>query len=169
MTGRKPDVVIHDDVIGRTPDYSVLVGGSRTWGECKCPKPVHHQHADDCPDYREGARRMIWAFVAHNIGVQLPPTKPIIELIEGDAAGADRMAADLWLKYGFGPVTAYPANWDALGKRAGSVRNGIMVSRMPKLALFFHLDNSRGTADAIRQAKEAGLDLAVYDWNGRIE
>lgn len=166
MTGRKPDVVIHDDVIGRTPDYSVLVGGSRGWGRCE--HSVAHSTAV-CSDYQAGARRMIWAFAEHGIGTKLPPTKPIIELIEGDAAGADRMAADLWLKYGFGPVTAYPANWDALGKRAGSVRNGIMVSRMPRLALFFHLDNSRGTADAIRQAKEAGLDLAVYDWNGRIE
>lgn len=137
-----------------------MVTGSRTFGVC--PHDPKHQVADamwapECTVISEHREIMIRAFLLHGIRTDGDP----IELIHGDAVGADAMAATLWRHYGLGPITAFPANWE-LGKGGGAARNGVLVAHMPDLVLAFHLDNSRGTADAIRQAKKAGLTVEVY-------
>lgn len=142
------------------PIRKVMVTGSRTWGKCAAGDPtVHAGGKFDCPEYRAAWRQMVAAFQEHGIITDQPV---LVSLFEGDAEGADRMAAHVWEIYGLGPIVAYPANWEALGKRAGHVRNSILVANMPDLVLAFHLDNSRGTADAIAQAKAAGLRVEIY-------
>lgn len=137
----------------------VMVTGSRTWGAC--PHEPKHEDADglvfrsDCPVTREHRRIMLAALREHCL------VNGRVELIHGDAVGADRMAASIWGYYGLGPVTAFPANWD-LGKGGGAARNGVLVAHMPDLVLAFHLDNSLGTADAIAQARKAGLKVEIY-------
>jgi hypothetical protein len=131
-----------------------MVTGSRTFGVCEHPPGSHVSGL--CPVRELHKQIMIMAFVEHVKPMEFP-----VELIHGDAEGADRLAAALWSRFGLGPITAFPANWD-LGKGGGAARNGVLVAHMPDLVLAFHLDNSRGTADAIRQAKAAGLTVEVY-------
>lgn len=138
----------------------VMVTGSRTFGVC--PHQPQHQPTPsmwtpECEVISAHREIMIRAFVRHGIKTDGEP----IELIHGDAVGADKMAAAIWHHYGLGPITAFPANWE-LGKGGGHARNGVLVAHMPDLVLAFHLDNSPGTADAIRQAKAAGLQVEVY-------
>lgn len=95
-------------------------------------------------------------------------TGEVLELYHGDAYGADRLAASYWEHYQFGPVHAIPANWAELGNRAGHVRNGLLVARMPEFLLAFPWQGSggqwlsQGTRDAIRQAMAAGIPVHPY-------
>jgi len=134
----------------------VMVTGSRVWA--KCPHDPIHPDAFPCPAVMKHRRIMLAAFMEHVVPLA---REDHVELIHGDADGADRLAARYWSLYRFGPITAFPYVKE-LGKAGGHARNGVMVAHMPDLVLAFHLDNSRGTADAIRQAKAAGLTVHVY-------
>jgi len=134
----------------------VMVTGSRTWA--KCPHDPVHPAQLPCSVVIEHRRVMLEAFAEHVVPLA---REYHLELIHGDAEGADKLAANYWSFYRYGPITAFPANWD-LGKGGGNARNGVLVAHMPDLVLAFHLDNSRGTADAIRQAKAAGLTVHIY-------
>lgn len=113
----------------------IMVSGSRTWTD---------------------ETMMLDAFVTH-----VPwNLRGSVTLFHGDAAGADRMADRLWRTYRIGPVVPIPANW-ALGRRAGPIRNGLLVAQMPDKALFFNL-GTPGTTDALRQAREAGIVTFEY-------
>lgn len=86
-------------------------------------------------------------------------------LIHGGAPGVDSLAGawaqDQGLEVLAFPVTA--ADWKRLGKRAGPLRNGRMIREGQAEALVAVWDGrSRGTADMIRQAEEAGLALAIF-------
>lgn len=132
----------------------VMVTGSRTWGVCPhVPKALN---PGPCPLVERHKQIMIAAFIEHVKPLEFP-----VELIHGNAMGADQLAAALWSRFGLGPITAFPYPKE-LGKAGGPVRNGVLVAHMPDMVLAFHLDNSRGTADAIRQAKAAGLIVHVY-------
>jgi hypothetical protein len=139
----------------------VMVTGSRTWGVCPHDPPHVGEEgtvrSSTCPVVHRHRAIMLDAFWEHRIDRDAPAV-----LLHGDAEGADRMAAQVWSHYGLGSIVGYPANWAELGKRAGSVRNGILVAHMPDLVLAFHLDNSPGTADALAQARKAGLTVDVY-------
>lgn len=137
-----------------------MVTGSRTWAKCS-HDPAHAPHLP-CPEVMEHRRIMLEAFMDYVVPLAC---EGHVELIHGDAEGADRLAAHYWSFYRYGPITAFPANWD-LGKGGGTARNGVLVAHMPDLVLAFHLDNSRGTADAIRQAKAAGLTVITYTPKG---
>lgn len=91
----------------------------------------------------------------------LPPGTVIIH---GACRGADLICAAVAEALGF-TVRAYPADWAALGKRAGIARNQDMldveyvVDDPIDLCIAFHDDiaSSRGTADMVRRAKLAGI------------
>lgn len=53
----------------------------------------------------------------------------------------------------------FPANWKALGKRAGPFRNQRMVDAGANICLAFPLPSSRGTWDCVRRAEEAGIPV----------
>lgn len=146
----------------------IMITGSRSWGACTEGIARHQTFLGrrHCPAWRDAFQSMSLALI-ENLG-PLETIAPV-ELIHGDCQGADRMAASLWSLHDLGPVTAYPANWKALGRRAGHVRNGLMVGLMPSLVLAFHLDNSPGTADAIQQAYDAGLEVVIYRKDGRLD
>lgn len=134
----------------------VMVTGSLTFGVCQ-HDPEHPSHLP-CESVQQHRKIMLLAFQEHVVPLA---RNGFVELIHGDAQGADRMAADYWSFYRYGPITAFPYIKE-LGKGGGHARNGVLVAHMPDLVLAFHLDNSRGTADAIRQAKAAGLTVHVY-------
>jgi hypothetical protein len=76
-------------------------------------------------------------------------------LIHGGAKGADA-EADRWAKSRRIPVKAYPADWKALGKKAGPIRNQTMLEEgKPDWVVGF--PGGAGTEDMLRRAKKAGV------------
>lgn len=81
-------------------------------------------------------------------------------LVHGAAKGADTIAASLADHMGW-DVEAFPAEWDRFGRRAGPVRNQLMVDHGADICLVFPLPDSRGTWDCVRRAKAAGIPLVI--------
>src|SRR3990167_8220903 len=77
-------------------------------------------------------------------------------LIEGGAAGADRLAREWAESLGI-LVETVPAEWDKWGKAAGAIRNRVMLQKAPDLVIAFA--GCRGTADMMRQARAAGVPV----------
>lgn len=78
----------------------VLVTGSRDWKD----------------------REVVWIQLS---SVPWPPKQ--ISLVYGGAKGADGLAAEYAIKYGWWRLLPYKPDWVGLGKRAGMVRNIEMV------------------------------------------
>jgi hypothetical protein len=92
----------------------------------------------------------------------LDAIKPLL-IIEGEARGADKMAAVYAEHHGI-PVERYPANWDLHGKAAGPIRNTQMLREgKPDLVVAFLAPNSRGTRNMISQAEKAGVPVKVIN------
>jgi len=82
-------------------------------------------------------------------------------LVEGEARGADRIAASEARRIGF-TVLPFPAKWGLYGKAAGPIRNQQMIDEgHPELVVYFHNDlpNSRGTKDMVRRAGILGIEV----------
>jgi YspA, cpYpsA-related SLOG family len=118
----------------------LLVCGSRTW-----------------TDYRLLRRE-----IEYVVGVEFQAESFV--LIEGDARGADRLAGELARARGW-DLEVYPAHWQQDGRAAGMRRNARMLRQgRPDLVLAFvdkPLDHSRGTADMVRRARAAGVEVRV--------
>lgn len=90
-------------------------------------------------------------------------------IIHGACRGADNIAGFVAEILGF-EIRAYPARWDALGRRAGIVRNQEMLDKEHTegepidLCLAFHSDPAlgTGTADMVRRAELAGIKAQVF-------
>jgi GDP-D-mannose dehydratase len=86
-------------------------------------------------------------------------------VIEGEAKGADSIARTCAEKFDI-EVEKYPANWDKYGRAAGPVRNKqMLVEGQPDLVLAFskNLSTSKGTKNMVDQAREAGVEVRVYN------
>jgi hypothetical protein len=85
-----------------------------------------------------------------------PATAPStdITLIQGACpTGADAIAHEIALDMGWTAISE-PADWNMHGKAAGPIRNQKMIDDYrPNIALFFNLNNSRGTNDCLRRLK----------------
>ena len=81
----------------------------------------------------------------------------ITELIHGAARGADSLA-EQYAKARSIPVQRFPADWSAYGKRAGYIRNSLML-REGKPDLVVAFQGGRGTAHMVRLARDAGLEV----------
>lgn len=78
-------------------------------------------------------------------------------IIQGGADGADRLAR-IWCQNRFCRMLNYPADWRTHGKAAGPIRNQQMIDHgKPDLVLAF--PGGRGTADMVRRAKAAGIEV----------
>lgn len=78
-------------------------------------------------------------------------------LIVGSGRGAD-LLAQMWAQQRGIPYVVMPALWDAYGKYAGPRRNALMLSELkPQLVLAF--PGGRGTADMVRKAREANVEV----------
>lgn len=87
-----------------------------------------------------------------------------ITIVEGCARGADSMAERLaTMVYGI-DLEHHPANWDALGKPAGPIRNTEMLASGIDLCLAFHKDlkRSKGTLDMVEKCLRAGIEVRLY-------
>lgn len=85
--------------------------------------------------------------------------QPIVEIIEGGAAGADTVACNyaLWRRAHGDSITLTTVNaqWRKHGKGAGPIRNREMIKLAPDLVLV--CPGGRGTADMVEVAKAAGV------------
>ena len=81
-------------------------------------------------------------------------------LIHGDANGADRLAGEWGAARGV-TVEAHPADWKTHGRAAGPIRNQKMLEEKPGLVVAF--PGGRGTADMVRKAKQAGLEVVMVE------
>jgi hypothetical protein len=82
---------------------------------------------------------------------------PFTYLIHGAAKGADALACGWALKKGL-TINSFAANWKLHGKAAGPIRNQQMVDiGKPDLVITF--PGGDGTADMVRKAKAAGVEV----------
>ncbi len=93
--------------------------------------------------------------------------KPTV-VIHGAARGADRIAGELAEQLGI-PVLKFPAEWTKYGRAAGPIRNRQMLKEgKPDQVLAFHdnIAESKGTADMITAAREAGVFARLVSHTG---
>lgn len=91
-----------------------------------------------------------------------------VNVLEGGARGADRLAAEAVYQLRHAGFRVghhrYPAEWDKHGRKAGSIRNQLMLTDgKPDLVLAFHddLEHSKGTAHMVKIARKAGVEVRV--------
>lgn len=78
-------------------------------------------------------------------------------LIHGDATGADELAGE-WAEAEGIPVRRFPADWKALGKKAGPFRNAqMLVEGQPDGVVAF--PGGSGTANMVNLARRAGVKV----------
>lgn len=96
---------------------------------------------------------LLWAY---------PPDR----LLVGCSAGVDA-AARKWAVGRKLPFTVFYAEWKRYKKRAGSIRNQIMVNEAPAdaLGLGFPDDYSTGTWDCLRRLRARGISIELPLWN----
>lgn len=82
-------------------------------------------------------------------------------VISGGARGVDSVAEGEAGKRDLA-VEIYPADWAKYGKRAGYIRNMIMVDKADVVVAFWD-GESIGTVISVTLAKEAGKLLCVFD------
>lgn len=83
-----------------------------------------------------------------------------VVIIQGGAKGADFLAKVYAYCWGWGGLTCkeFPANWREFGPAAGHIRNQQMLDEgKPDLVVAFK--GGRGTADMMRRAKKAGVEV----------
>lgn len=92
---------------------------------------------------------------------------PIDIVIEGEANGADTLAAE-WARSREIPIEAYPANWNSHGRAAGPIRNRqMLVEGRPDLAVCFvdkPLQYSKGSKNMHNHLIAADIQCFVYQW-----
>ena len=77
----------------------------------------------------------------------------ITKIISGGCQGTDKLAERYAADHGI-PVEIYEPNWDLYGRRAGPIRNSLIVSNSDQIIAFIHPDG-KGTLDTIKKAKKA--------------
>lgn len=89
---------------------------------------------------------------------------PNLDLVHGQAAGADTLAHRWAVQYGV-TVHRHPADWSTHGRAAGPIRNQLMLdSHDVDLVLAVvskPLRESRGTADMVHRARQAGIPTHI--------
>lgn len=101
-------------------------------------------------DYRDGDRVSAVLHKLNNeAGIDL--------IIEGGARGADYLA-HVWATMAGVDTERFEAEWEHFGKMAGGIRNTRMLTEgKPDLVIAF--PGGRGTADMVRKARRAGVDV----------
>ncbi len=91
-----------------------------------------------------------------------------IRIISGTARGADKLG-EQYAKISHYELSKFPADWDALGKRAGYVRNADMAKFACEngnqgMLIAFWDGKSKGTKHMIDLAKKYGLEVHVVNF-----
>lgn len=125
--------------------YRVLVTGSRTWEDVRTLRSA-----------------------LNDVLTGLPNLATPVVVVHGDCPhGADRQAS-VWVRDAQrGPLFVvteekHPANWQLNGKRAGFIRNQLMVNLGADICLAFIKDGSRGASHTARLAEQAGIETRRF-------
>lgn len=90
--------------------------------------------------------------------VSVLETLGITHLVHGGARGADTLAGH-WARLNNVPTTKHMADWATYGRRAGMIRNALMLSNHPDLELVVAFPGGSGTANMVSKARAAGLKV----------
>jgi hypothetical protein len=102
---------------------------------------------------------------AELLGRVLDLYKPDL-LVQGGARGADELALQWATAAGVKCVTV-PAEWEKYGKRAGPLRNSVMLQRYPgALVVAFPLPGGSGTLHCMRTALSNGHKVMIVHPSG---
>lgn len=82
-------------------------------------------------------------------------------VVQGGARGADRMAAKWAMEQDISCITYY-AKWSLHGRRAGLVRNELMLTDLPTACVVAFYLGTPGTRHMIDRAKLLGRELHIY-------
>ena len=93
--------------------------------------------------------------------VRLIPAHQEIVIVHGAARGADTMA-DQWARVYGATVEAHPANWAKHGRKAGPIRNAVMVSTGADICLAFIKNGSAGATYTARLAEVARIPVRRF-------
>jgi hypothetical protein len=99
-------------------------------------------------------------------------------VIQGYCRGADMIAHEEATNLQMISISV-PAQWNLYAKSAGPVRNQKMLDLFrPHFVAAFHddFDNSRGTRDMVKRAKNAGIEVGINptsiegysEWTGNV-
>jgi hypothetical protein len=88
---------------------------------------------------------------------RLHQEKPITELMQGGATGADQFA----MKWAATKRYVCHADWETHGRAAGPIRNEKMLTWKPDLVVAF--PGGDGTADMVRRAEAAGVPVQRFE------
>ncbi len=85
-----------------------------------------------------------------------------LEVIEGGARGADRLAAEACKRLKVSCIEIL-ADWVTHGRAAGPLRNQAMLDMGAEYVVAFHsnLENSRGTRDMVNRARRNNIPVRV--------
>lgn len=135
--------------MSRPQSFRLLITGSRTWED---------------KDRMYAALETIYYKVQQRNAV----------LVHGEAKGADLMAASIWHKLG-GITEGHPADWNSHSpdcppfhtegttcRRAGYIRNQLMVDLGAHLCLAFIRDGSKGATMCANLAEKAGIKVVRF-------
>jgi hypothetical protein len=85
-------------------------------------------------------------------------------IIHGGAIGADSLVEEVAHRLGIVTRVIRP-DWKKYGKRAGLVRNDLMLDFEPNKLIAFWDGHSHGTAYTINTAKDRGIPVEIYRSN----
>lgn len=84
-----------------------------------------------------------------------------LSLIMGDARGVDALAG-VWCELRNVPRTLCEAGWQTHGRKAGPLRNRVMLDMQPDLVIAFRAEgDSPGTDDCVAEARRRGIPVEV--------
>lgn len=91
----------------------------------------------------------------------------ITEVVCGKAKGADTRGEQWGLTHNIS-IKYFPADWNRYGRGAGSIRNAEMGDYAEALIAFWD-GRSKGTYNMIKYARNKGLKITVYNYDGVIQ
>jgi hypothetical protein len=127
-----------------------LVCGGRDFGviPAGCPTDRHHERR---------VRAHEESRLLDDTLATLKVDRGIKSIIQGGARGADRLAF-IWAGRQLIQTETFLADWKTHGKAAGPIRNQRMIDEgKPDLVVAF--PGGKGTADMVRRAKAAGIEV----------
>lgn len=84
----------------------------------------------------------------------------VSEVVSGGASGVDAVG-EAWASERGVQLRRFPADWSTHGRAAGPIRNRQMAAYADALVAVWD-GQSRGTANMIREAEQAGLSVYVH-------
>jgi len=122
--------------------------------------PAHHKATDEkvgiVGSIDFPAAGLVEAYVA---GLSVTAT-----VVSGGAKGVDSWGEAAARERGL-KVQVFHADWQALGRKAGPIRNRQIVMASDRIVAFWN-GHSRGTLNTLVQAHEAGLPIEIYGPSG---